>query len=124
MRIAPRIVYGALALATIAACSGDDGADSGGMVWRPPVGTTWQWQLSGLPIDTSFDVAAYDVDLFTTSDEELATLKADGRIVICYFSAGSWEGFRPDAADFPAAQQGQPARRSFSGRTVAGHTQR
>jgi hypothetical protein len=77
-------------------------------VWQPPVGTSWQWQLSGLPIDTSFNVAAYDVDLFTTTDEEMARLKADGRTVICYFSAGSWEGFRPDAADIPLARKGDP----------------
>ncbi len=119
MPIAPRVVYGVLALATITACGGGDGAGesdtaaatsagSAGTVWRPPVGTTWQWQLSGLPIDTSVDVAAYDVDLFTTNDEELATLKADGRTVICYFSAGSFEGFRPDAADFAAAGKGKP----------------
>jgi hypothetical protein len=82
--------------------------DSDGRVWQPPVGATWQWQLAGLPIDTSLNVDAYDVDLFTTTDEELATLKADGRSVICYFSAGSWEEFRPDAAEFPAADKGDP----------------
>jgi hypothetical protein len=119
MRIAPHIAYGVLALATITACNVDDGtggsstattthAGSDGTVWQPPVGVTWQWQLSGLPIDTSIDVAAYDVDLFTTTDKELATLKADGRTVICYFSAGSWEEFRPDAADFPAATKANP----------------
>jgi hypothetical protein len=119
MRIAARIVYGVLALATITACSGDDSASTSNSanatragsdptVWQPPVGATWQWQLSGLPINTSVDVAAYDVDLFTTTDKELATLKADGRTVICYFSAGSWEGFRPDAADFSAAGKGNP----------------
>jgi hypothetical protein len=106
MAIAARILYGALALVAITACGRHGGNDE--TVWQPPVGTTWQWQLSGLPIDTSFDVAAYDVDLFTTTDEELATLKADGRKVICYFSAGSWEGFRPDVADLPAAVKGGP----------------
>jgi hypothetical protein len=82
------------------------GAGGGGTLWHPAIGTTWQWQLAGLPIDTSFDVAAYDVDLFTTTDDELATLHADGRKVICYFDAGSWEDSRPDAADFPAAVKG------------------
>ncbi|ORB24290.1 endo alpha-1,4 polygalactosaminidase [Mycolicibacterium moriokaense] len=117
MRIAPRILLSAIALAALTACGGGDPdtasitsptATSGGKIWRPPVGTTWQWQLSGLPIDTSLDVDAYDVDLFTTTDEELATLKANGRKVICYFSAGSWEEFRPDAADFPAVANGNP----------------
>ena len=34
-------------------------------VWQPKPGTTWQWQLTG-EIDTSFDVAMYDIDLFDT----------------------------------------------------------
>ena len=33
-------------------------------------------------------------------------LKAAGRKVICYFSAGSYEPYRPDAADFAAADLG------------------
>jgi hypothetical protein len=81
---------------------------NGAGVWQPPVSTTWQWQLASLPIDTSLNAAAYDVDLFTTTDTELATLRADGRKVICYFSAGSWEALRPDAAEFPAAANGNP----------------
>jgi hypothetical protein len=87
---------------------GGGGAGGGGSTswWQPAPGTTWQWQLSGLPIDTSFDVAAYDVDLFTTTDAEITTLHADGRILVCYFSAGSWESFRPDAADFAEAVKG------------------
>ena len=117
MRIAARALYGALALATIAACGGHDGAGGSGTsistpnddaVWRPSVGTTWQWQLAGVPLDTSVNADAYDVDLFTTTDQELSTLKAAGRRVICYFSAGSWEAFRPDAAEFPAAVKGRP----------------
>lgn len=119
MRIVPCVVFGALALATITACGGHHSVagsntsattrvDSDASVWQPPVGTTWQWQLAGLPIDTSLNVDAYDVDLFDTTDEELATLKADGRSVICYFSAGSWEKFRPDATEFPTAVKGDP----------------
>ena len=69
-------------------------------IWRPTPGTSWQWQLSGDTIDTSFDVEMYDIDLINS----LATidqLHADGRIVICYFSAGTLEPWRPDANDFP-----------------------
>lgn len=86
---------------------GSTGGSGGGSLILPP-GTTWQWQLSGLPIDTSFDVQVYDIDLFETSDAEIATLHADGRTVICYFSAGSFETFRPDAADFPEPVKGSP----------------
>jgi hypothetical protein len=69
--------------------------------WKPPVGVTWQWQLSGNEIDTSFDVDAYDLDLFDSGAELVASLHLQGRRVVCYLSAGSWEDGRPDAASFP-----------------------
>lgn len=69
--------------------------------WRPSPGTSWQWQLTGT-IDTSFDVAMYDVDLVDTPQEVIDQLRAEGRVVVCYFSAGSVEDWRPDAADIPA----------------------
>lgn len=78
-----------------------------GGVWQPAPGTTWQWQLSGA-IDTSVDVAMYDVDLFDTSQSVFDQLHADGRTVICYLSAGSWEDWRPDADDFPQEVLGEP----------------
>lgn len=80
-------------------------ATGAGGVWQPPPGTSWQWQLTG-NLDTSIDVAMYDVDLYETSDADIATLKAAGRVVICYFSAGSWEPGRTDSDDFPPATLG------------------
>ncbi|MBU1492958.1 MAG: endo alpha-1,4 polygalactosaminidase [Actinobacteria bacterium] len=83
-------------------------------VWRPPPGTTWQWQLTG-DIDTSLDVVMYDVDLFDTPASVIEALHRDGRIVVCYFSAGSWEDWRPDAGSFPprviGARNGWPGER-------------
>ncbi len=76
-------------------------------VWQPPPGTTWQWQLSGT-VDTGYDVAMYDVDLFDTPQAVIDRLHSDGRVVICYLSAGSWEDWRPDTADFPADLLGKP----------------
>jgi hypothetical protein len=76
-------------------------------IWMPAPGTTWQWQLSGT-IDASFDVAMYDIDLFDTPQATIDALHAAGRIVICYFSAGSREDWRPDAGDFHAADYGNP----------------
>ncbi len=35
------------------------------------------------------------------------TLHAKGSKVICYFSAGSWENWRPDANDFPDSAKGR-----------------
>ena len=50
----------------------------------------------------------YDIDLFEVAPGVIDQLHADGRVVICYFSAGSWEDWRPDAATFPAAVRGEP----------------
>jgi hypothetical protein len=48
----------------------------------------------------------YDIDLFDAPQSVIDQLHTDGRIVICYFSAGSWEDWRPDADDFPAGVLG------------------
>ncbi len=74
--------------------------------WQPAPETSWQWQLSGT-LDTSLDVAMYDVDLFETPQATIDALHAAGRIVVCYFSAGSYENWRPDKADFPTAVIGK-----------------
>jgi endo-alpha-1,4-polygalactosaminidase (GH114 family) len=74
-------------------------------IWKPKPGTTWHWQLTG-KLNTSVNATMYDIDLFDQSKATIAGLKAKGRIVICYFSAGSYEDWRPDAKDFPAAVKG------------------
>jgi hypothetical protein len=74
-------------------------------IWQPTPGTSWQWQLTGT-IDTSINVQMYDIDLFDTPKSTIDTLHGQGRVVICYFSAGSWEDWRPDAATFPANVKG------------------
>jgi hypothetical protein len=86
--------------------TGGQGGSSG--VYQPKPGTSWQWQLSGLPLDTSFDVEVYDIDLVETKATEIDALHAAGRKVICYFSAGSWDSFRPDAGDFSETDKGSP----------------
>lgn len=80
---------------------------SGTDIWQPSPGTSWQWQLSGT-IDTSFEVEMYDIDLFDTPQSVIDELHENGRIVICYFSAGSYEEWRPDASNFPPAIIGNP----------------
>jgi hypothetical protein len=109
----------ACALASIAAAGCGGGGDGGDGDDGPPdwsgwdggcaddpegdlaAGTTWQWQLTGT-IDTSLDVAVYDVDLFNTEQAVIDALHGDGRFVVCYFSAGTWEDWRDDAGEFPA----------------------
>lgn len=81
--------------------------NEGKVIWQPAPGTSWQWQLTG-EIDTSFDVTMYDIDLFDAPQEVIDNLHSDGRIVICYFSAGSWEEWRQDAHTFPASLIGNP----------------
>jgi hypothetical protein len=73
--------------------------------WRPAPNTTWQWQLSG-SLNQSVPAQMYDVDLFDRSAGDVASLHAKGRKVICYFSAGSYEGGRPDSSSFPQAVLG------------------
>jgi len=68
--------------------------------WQPGPGTSWQIQLSG-PIDSSYEVQVYDIDLFDAEASLIERLHAQGRKVICYFSAGSFEDWRSDSGIFP-----------------------
>ncbi len=72
-----------------------------------PVTATWQWQLQG-DVNTGYDVDVYDIDLFDSPTELIESLHSDGRSVICYFSAGSLESFRPDAGVFARSAVGNP----------------
>ena len=76
-----------------------------GTWYKPGLATTWQWQLSGA-INTSYDVDVYDIDLYNAGDA-IATLHKQGKKVICYFSAGSSENWRPDFSKFKAADMGK-----------------
>ncbi len=71
-------------------------------LWQPAPGTSWQWQLSGA-LDLNVSAQVYDVDLFDTPASSVAELRQRGVKTICYISVGSWEEWRPDAADFPSA---------------------
>jgi hypothetical protein len=48
------------------------------------------------------------VDLFDNVAGTVAALHAAGHKVVCYVSAGSFEDWRPDAAQFPASVKGNP----------------
>jgi hypothetical protein len=73
--------------------------------WTAPLYSTWQWQLS-VPVDQTVDASVYDIDLFENEASVVASLHAQGRHVICYMDAGTWEGWRPDASKFPASVLG------------------
>jgi len=74
--------------------------------YKPDTSTTWQWQLSGT-INTHYNVDVYDIDLFDTSKEQIQSLQSEGKKVICYFSAGSYENWRDDADSFTASLKGK-----------------
>jgi len=73
---------------------------------RPLPLSSWQIQLTG-PLDTTLDVASYTFDLDAPPSVRSA-LHAAGRLVFCYFSAGTWEPFRDDATAFPDGSLGDP----------------
>lgn len=73
--------------------------------YQPPVLTTWQWQISGT-VNTSYNVDIYDIDLFDSSESLIQELQASGKKVICYFSAGSYEAWRPDANQYTESDLG------------------
>jgi hypothetical protein len=84
----------------------DAGASAAG-IWRPKPSTRpWQFQLQG-KIDTSIKAPVYEVDGFDTSAATVRKLHSQGRKVICYFSAGSWENYRPDRGQFPKSVLGR-----------------
>lgn len=74
--------------------------------WAPAQGTDWQWQLSGT-VDTGVSSPVFDIDGEDNSAATVATLHAKGARVICYFSAGSYEKGRGDAAKFPSSVRGK-----------------
>lgn len=75
-------------------------------MWLPKPGITWQWQLQG-EIDTTVVADAFDIDLFDTDQAVIDELHNQGKKVICYMSAGSWENWRADAASFPDSVKGR-----------------
>ncbi len=114
-------IFPLLALSTVAvACSGrvvepssdgtladSTGADPSATTPGVPASTTWRLDIEN-PVNEDEDVDWYDVDLWDNVDSGLiGRLHANGRKVVCYFSAGSAENWRPDYASFPRAALGK-----------------
>jgi hypothetical protein len=76
-----------------------------GTWYKPDTNTSWQWQLKD-DVNTSYNVKIYDIDLFDSNTTLIQSLKDDGKKVICYFSAGSYENWRDDKDDFPSSALG------------------
>lgn len=69
-------------------------------IWVPEKNSTFQWQLDG-KLDTTINASVYDIDLFDSSAENIENLHNEGKKVICYINAGSWENWREDKDEFP-----------------------
>jgi hypothetical protein len=105
-----------------------------GACWHPALDARWQYQLQGVAAYTStgginvgisavpwtggaaVSPSVFDFDLFvdqaisgnntTLYTAGVNAVHAAGRMAICYVSAGSWENWRADAGQFPAAVLG------------------
>jgi hypothetical protein len=75
--------------------------------WKPKVGTSWAIQFSKPPITIIPEVDAQNIDLYDTDETVIDLLHKNGKKVICYFSAGSFENWRSDAIDFPSEVLGK-----------------
>jgi hypothetical protein len=78
-----------------------------GTFWAPQAGATWQIVLEYPLNDTSYPASVYDIDMFDNPVSTIQNLHSVNRSVICYFSAGSYENWRPDADNFTAADYGK-----------------
>lgn len=75
--------------------------------YQPPPDVSWQLQLQGTP-QLSVAASLYELDLFDTSAQTISTLHRQHRKLLCYFSAGSLEEWRPDASRLPSEVLGAP----------------
>jgi hypothetical protein len=91
-------------LILLSSCGGSTTEPTGW--YKPTVQTTWQWQLSGT-VNTQYAVDLYDIDLFDSDASLIKTLHTQGKKVICYFSAGSYEEWRTDSDSFPVEVLGK-----------------
>lgn len=80
--------------------------DANGTYWTPKVGESWQIVLYNAINDTNEDADVWDIDVFDNTKDIVSELQKQGRKVICYFSAGSYENYRPDSGRFTTADYG------------------
>lgn len=80
-------------------------------LWTPPVGATWNYMLRQT-VDE--DIAAsdntaevWDIDLFDNDANAIDALHSAGKRALCYFSAGTFENWRPDKSDFDESDLGE-----------------
>ncbi len=104
----PRLSFLALLVSLLAGCfhQADEARVSDTGYFRPALGDRFAIQLlvdEANPLRDGLQVDVMELDLFDTPASVIADLQARGVRVACYFSAGSWEEWRADAAEFPDA---------------------
>lgn len=79
--------------------------------WTPPMKSNIQFILTGIPdVDDGFirpNTGIYEIDMFWTPAETIATMKQLGQRTICYFSAATAENWRTDYKDFDKKDLGK-----------------
>ena len=84
-------------------------------VWQPEVGARFQIILDrrgigsgryGIDQLVPDNADIFDVDLFDTPKELIQSLQKRGKKVICYFSAGGSESWRPDFSSIQEKDKG------------------
>ncbi|KAJ5698427.1 hypothetical protein N7462_000432 [Penicillium macrosclerotiorum] len=75
-------------------------------IWQPKVGAKWQIQLVNPVQDISMGADIFDIDLFDNTAATISKIHKTGAKAICYFSAGSYEDWRPDASKFLESDMG------------------
>lgn len=102
-----RLLTASLLVVSLVACSSKDDAPSPGSDWwkSPPTDIrTWDLQIGATTeeaIEVRDGVDVLDIDLFATSAETVASLKARGIYTLCYVNAGSWQPGFPDSDQIP-----------------------
>jgi hypothetical protein len=69
---------------------------------------TWDVELSSVPRGTPRRVTLEEIDGFDATRRDVARLRANGIVAVCYISAGTWESWRRDAHAYPTALLGRP----------------
>lgn len=77
-------------------------------IWQPTVGASWQIILSVQVTAPYPNVSVIDLDLFAANKSTIEDLSSHNISSICYFSAGSYENWRPDASSFHPSDYGKP----------------
>lgn len=79
--------------------------------WQPAVSSTWSIELISVITPASIasnPASIIDTDLFDTPASTIAAIHSAGKKAICYFSAGTYEDWRPDAEEFSTADYAKP----------------